>query len=245
MKKRYLWLLILALVAADCGPAAAAAKTARQVATGTGKITKPVVTGVDAASLTAQAATAAFLDRSQAAQRTDQIVLVRGHQLSLWNRQAGKWTEQLSAYAGYGYKGYNAAKREGDGTTHVGSYPLLYAFGKENPGTLLPYRQITANSWFSSALGDGTYNTWVERSRHVVGEHLADYAATQYYYAIMIGYNVNPVVENLGSAIFLHCKGDSWDTAGCVSVARRVMRTLMVSVQPGAWIIIAPGEGGK
>jgi hypothetical protein len=62
MKKRYLWLLILALVAADCGPAAAAAKTARQVATGTGKITKPVAAGVDAASLTAQAATAAFLD---------------------------------------------------------------------------------------------------------------------------------------------------------------------------------------
>ena len=77
MKKRYLWLLILALVAADCGLAAAAAKTARQVATGTGKITKPVAAGVDAASLTAQAATAAFLDRSQAAQRTDQIVLVR------------------------------------------------------------------------------------------------------------------------------------------------------------------------
>ena len=58
----------------------------------------------------------------------------------------------------------------------------------------------------------------------------------------MIGYNVDPIVENRGSAIFLHCKGNNWNTAGCVSVERPVMRTLMVSVKPGAWIIIANSE---
>ena len=243
MKKIYLFLIILVLVVTGCDLAVFAGNNQSAETDKKSTTSNPVaVVPVEKPEPVQASGTAALLARTKVAQKTDQIVLVCGHQLSLWNRREGIWTEQLSTYAGYGYNGYSAAKREGDGATPVGCYPLPYAFGKENPGTLLPYRQITQNSWFSSALGDGTYNTWVERPQYVKGEHLADYAHKQYYYAIMIGYNINPIVENHGSAIFLHCKGNSWNTAGCISVEQPIMRTLMVSVKPGAWIIMTTSE---
>ncbi|MBO4595095.1 MAG: hypothetical protein J5632_00580 [Bacteroidales bacterium] len=57
-------------------------------------------------------------------------------------------------------------KCEGDGRTPVGVFPLEFAFGiAPNPGTALPWKDITPSSFWSSERG--TYNTWIEISPKV------------------------------------------------------------------------------
>lgn len=120
----------------------------------------------------------------------------------------------------------------------IDSFPLPLAFGLgKNPGTSMTYRQITKNSYWSGEYD--TYNTWVESSSYMSGEHLIDYAV--YKYAMAIGFNMDPVVYKRGSAIFLHCKSpDHWYTAGCVSVPEDVMLNLLKKTKNGAYIVTVP-----
>ena len=130
------------------------------------------------------------------------------------------------------------AKREGDGCTPVGVFPLDFAFGlAPNPGTALPWRDVTPSSFWSSE--HETYNTWIElpaevlpvgeKSSHLeqkrpfltpVGQkttHLEQSGVpdgerladypVQYKYAAVIGYNTVEPQFGAGSAIFLHCYG--------------------------------------
>ena len=180
-----------------------------------------------------------ILANTQTAMQTDQIILVVDHSLSLWNKlDDGTWQLELESYNGYGSNGLSADRWAGSRTTPIGSFPILYAFGLvDNPGTEMEYRKITPNSYLSSERS--TYNTWVESSRGVSGEHLITYY--QYKYAMNIGYNINPTVYGRGAAIFLHCKSTNrWSTAGCVSVPEDVMLELLLKSHNGEYIIIVP-----
>lgn len=183
---------------------------------------------------------AQIIGSTNTAKKTDSIILVNGHSLQLWKKGTNGWTKVLSAYCGYGKNGLKEAskRREGDGTTPVGSFPILMAFGKgSNPGTALSWRRITEKSYWSGERA--TYNTWVESAKRIAGEHLADYY--QYKYAMAIGFNRNPTVWKRGSAIFLHCKStNSWSTGGCVSVYESVMLQLLKKCGKNPYIIIVP-----
>ena len=184
------------------------------------------------------------LKNTKTAKLTSQIMLVNDHTLSLWNYAGGTWQKVKECYCGYGQNGLRLAnvRREGDRTSPIGSFPLTLAFGTgDNPGTLLPYRRITGTSYWSSEY-DSTYNTWVESARPIDGEHLIEFY--QYKYAMVIGFNMNPVVWGRGSAIFLHCKSyNHWYTGGCISVTEADMLDLMRTVKPGAYIMIVPNVG--
>ena len=186
-----------------------------------------------------QSVLAEIIENTQTAQKTDQIILVVDHSLSLWNKQDdGHWYMDFDTYCGYGRNGLSRDRWAGDKTTPIGSFPMLYAFGLvDNPGTEMSYRKITPNSYLSSA--QSTYNTWVESSYYVPGEHLIDYY--QYKYAMNIGYNINPVRYGRGAAIFLHCKSyDRWWTSGCVSVEEDIMLDLLLKSHDGEYMIIVP-----
>ena len=180
------------------------------------------------------------LANTKTAQVTDQIILVVDHNFSLWNKtEEGWWRREIETYCGYGKNGLNSNRHEGDSTTPVGSFPILYAFGKAtNPGTAMTYRDITPHSYLSGE--HDTYNTWVESPyRKMNGEHLTDYY--QYKYAMNIGFNINPTVLGKGSAIFLHCKSvDRWFTAGCVSLEEKDMVEVLRLSHDGEYIIIVP-----
>ncbi len=184
---------------------------------------------------------AVALAETETAKKTSQIVLVVDHSLTLWTKTENGWEKSMDTYCGYGWNGLSADRREGDGTTPVGSFPLTLAFGLgENPGTAMTYRRITEKSYWSGE-NDGTYNTWVESETPVGGEHLADYY--QYKYAIAIGFNMDPVIPGRGSAIFIHCRStDHWHTGGCVSLVESEMLTLMLTLKDGAYILIVPDE---
>lgn len=181
----------------------------------------------------------------------EQRIIVRGHRFELWETAPdGRRHRLLRCYCGYGRNGFAAfpapgAKREGDGRTPVGVFPLELAFGlAPNPGTALPWRDVTPSSFWS---GDKeNYNTWQE-SPCKEGERLADYPV-QYKYAAVIGYNTVEPQFGAGSAIFLHCYGTrkSWfqcrgkrtATAGCISIPEKVMVRLLKVLRPGAVIDI-------
>ena len=178
------------------------------------------------------------------AQITDQIILVNDHNLTLWNRQSdGSFVKDMDVYCGYGRKGLKAfnERQEGDETTPIGSFPILHAFGfGQNPGTAMTWREITENSYWSGE--KDTYNTWVESTTPVGGEHLSEYTIC-YKYAMAIGFNINPTVYKRGSAIFLHCKNPAeWGSAGCVSVVEEDMLTLLSKCHDGCYIMIVPNE---
>lgn len=175
---------------------------------------------------------------------TDQIILVVDHRLSLYNQQAdGSWKRALDTYCGYGRNGLKAwnLRQEGDQTTPMGSFPILFSFGiAGNPGTAMSWRDVTPYSYWSGE--KESYNTWVESMTPISGEHLSDYTIC-YRYAMAIGFNIQPTVYKRGSAIFLHCKNPSeWGSAGCVSVEERDMISLLQQCHNGCYIMIVPDE---
>ena len=59
---------------------------------------------------------------------------------------------------------------------------------------------------------------------------------------VPLGYNDDPAVPGLGSAIFLHCaRPDYGPTEGCVAVARADLLVLLPSCGPATRIDIRPG----
>ena len=186
----------------------------------------------------ADAAVSKHIYRSAVSKKTGQIILVIGHRISFWEKAGyGIWEKRLSAYCGYGRNGLSVSRKEGDGTTPIGAFKIVYAFGNaKNPGTKMKYRLTTDKSWLSEE--KSTYNKWVESSRSMKGEHLRSISV--YKYAMWIGYNVNPTVYGKGSAIFLHLKGNSWSTSGCVSVTESVMKNILKRAKNGTYMVIVP-----
>ncbi len=185
-----------------------------------------------------------ILSTTAVSKKTDQILLLMGHNLSLWNKSDdGSWSLIIETYCGYGKNGLSENKREGDGKTPIGAFPILYAFGTaDNPETSLEYKKITPNSYLSGER-DGTYNTWVESPiRLENSKHLAD--SDEYRYALHIGYNSNPAEYSMGSAVFLHVKGqDDWSTDGSLSVPDLMMRRILKNTHEGAYVLIVPQFG--
>lgn len=181
------------------------------------------------------------ISNTETAKITDQIVAVIDKHLYLLNKGAdNKWTIVKDFDSWYGAKGLSYNTKRGDLTTPMGSYELLYAFGTgSNPGTILDYRQITENSWWSNANDSPYYNRWYEGNdpaHYGTGEYLLDYKK-QYKYSMVIGYNMEQNIEKT-NAIFLHVDGGRNQTAGCVSVSESNMLYLMRTVKKGAYIII-------
>ena len=86
-----------------------------------------------------------LLASSETARKTDQIILVVDHTLSLWNKIDGVWQKDLESRCNYGKNGFSANRHAGDKTTPVGAFEILYAFGMDdNPGTELEYKKNNA-----------------------------------------------------------------------------------------------------
>ena len=171
-----------------------------------------------------------------------QVILVQNHRLSLWNRTDGKgdvWEKAFEVECQYGKNGLKADRHEGDGTTPIGLFKVLYAFGNApDPGSALPYKPITKTSYWSGEKED--YNTWVEvepGTRDMShSEHLSRYKVC-YKYSMAIDFNTNPVVYGKGSAIFIHVQypGDE-TTIGCVTVSEEYMLRLLKECGEGTYL---------
>lgn len=149
--------------------------------------------------------------------------------------------EVLKSEGFVGRSGVGRDKKEGDGKTPLGVYDVKRAFGlAENPGTGIPYVQVTsADVWVDdpasryynqSARNDAPDKDWQSAEKLIeVGD--------AYKYAAVIEYNTTDIVKGAGSAIFLHCSTGR-PTAGCISIPEKDMKQLLRLLVPGTRIRI-------
>ncbi len=172
------------------------------------------------------------------AKRTNQILTVvasgiRAH-IILWTKNGDVWGKSLETNGFVGKYGIGTV-HEGSMRTPYGAYSLGFAFGTSNPGTKLPFRQITSKSWWVEDSNDPNYNTWQEGDHfNKPSEHLADYPV-QYKYAVVINYNTART-PGAGSGFFVHVSNGSY-TAGCVSLPQDQMVRLLNTLVQGAYIL--------
>ncbi|SHH73765.1 L,D-peptidoglycan transpeptidase YkuD, ErfK/YbiS/YcfS/YnhG family [Sporobacter termitidis DSM 10068] len=183
-----------------------------------------------------------------------QRLLVTAHGVSATIRclekRRGFWhfAAEPGALAGFvGRNGVSGDKREGDGRTPTGLYPLGAAFGvREKPDTRMPYRRITPQSYWVDDPLSPYYNTWVEApggGDWRGAEHLLDYPDS-YAWAVVVEYNMENIIPGKGSAVFLHC--GTRPTSGCIAVDEpgllRILKWLDPALSPE--IMIRPERSG-
>ena len=122
-----------------------------------------------------------------------------------------------------GRGGIGSKKREGDGVTPIGRYPmrrLLYRADRLNrPITKLPVGEIKPDDGWCDDPGDVAYNRPVELPYKASAENLWRHDGL-YDLVVTLGHNDDPVVPNAGSAIFLHVASIRYDpTDGCIALS--------------------------
>ena len=116
------------------------------------------------------------------------------------------------------------AKREGDGATPAGLWPMRRLFYRPDriavPTTRLPITALTPADGWCDAPADPAYNRAVQLPYPASAEHL--WRDDEVYDLIVVlGYNDAPVVSGRGSAIFLHIARPNYaPTDGCIALGR-------------------------
>lgn len=122
-----------------------------------------------------------------------------------------------------GRGGVKRDKREGDGATPIGSFPLRRLFYRADriaqPRSLLVTAALRPTDGWCDDPVRAQYNSLV--TLPFDGRHEKMWRDDALYDIVgVIGYNDFPVISGLGSAIFLHVAGrDYAPTEGCVALA--------------------------
>jgi L,D-peptidoglycan transpeptidase YkuD (ErfK/YbiS/YcfS/YnhG family) len=131
---------------------------------------------------------------------------------------------QRTVKCALGRSGLAVDKREGDGATPVGRFPLrrvLYRADRLSlPPIALPTAVIEPGDGWCDDPASADYNRQVRLPITASHEHL--WRLDELYdMVVVLGYNDDPPVAGAGSAIFLHvARPDYAPTQGCVAVAR-------------------------
>ena len=128
-------------------------------------------------------------------------------------------------------------KREGDGASPVGLWPIRYVLYRPDkgaaPATALPVRPIAPDDGWCDAPDDPAYNRPVKRPYPASHEALWREDGL-YDLIVVLGHNDDPPAPGLGSAIFLHlAKPDYAPTEGCIALARPDLEAVLAMAQPG------------
>lgn len=148
----------------------------------------------------------------------------------------------LSVRCAVGRNGARADKREGDGVTPTGRFPLREVLFRPDrgaaPATGLPVSPIARADAWSDDPSDPRYNRRVTMPSRFHAEPLWRRDAL-YDVLAVIGVNDDPVVPGSGSAIFLHvARPDYGGTDGCVAIARPDLLRLLALCTPATAIEI-------
>lgn len=136
-----------------------------------------------------------------------------------------------------------ADKREGDGASPIGVWPVRGILLRPDrvalpPGISLPWRWIRRDDGWSDGPGDPAYNRPVRHPHVFSAEHLWRDDGL-YDVLVVLGHNDAPPLAGAGSAIFLHCWRDGATTEGCLAVARDDLLALLPRLAPGDTVEIA------
>jgi L,D-peptidoglycan transpeptidase YkuD (ErfK/YbiS/YcfS/YnhG family) len=193
-------------------------------------------------------------------EHTRQVVTVnhtRGYhaRIGYWVLGHDRWTRLYAVRDGrIGYGGLVAPKkrRQGSGTTPLGTVELISAFGRHARGESwdLPYRRVRKGDYWVEDNDSAYYNRyrnksqggfrwWLPASDENGSERLLDYPV-QYEYSVVTSYN-HAQVRHRGAGIFLHVNGRG-ATAGCVSAPRLFLERMMWRLDPAKVPVMAVGR---
>ena len=185
---------------------------------------------------------------------SNQMLLVVGNKTELFSakiypfeKHNGKWSlidKPIDSTIGKNGFALPGKKKEGDGKTPSGIYPLEFAFGY-SPGirTKMNYLQSTEDDVWIDDADSVDYNQWVKRGR-INANSFEDMKRNdnKYKYGIVIGYNRNPVIRGLGSAIFFHVwGGKEKSTAGCIAMSEENIITILEWLDPSKKPLVIMG----
>ncbi|HXV22920.1 MAG TPA: L,D-transpeptidase family protein [Alphaproteobacteria bacterium] len=141
-----------------------------------------------------------------------------------------------------GRGGLKADKREGDGATPIGAWPmrrLLYRADRGiPPSTRLTATQIGPEDGWCDDPCDPAYNQPVRLPYPGRAERLWRQDGL-YDLLVVLGHNDDPVVPGLGSAIFLHVAAPGYGpTEGCIGLARPDLERILAEAGLGDRVVV-------
>lgn len=143
-------------------------------------------------------------------------------------RDGERWRAEIGGErfrCALGRGGVTAVKREGDGATPLGAWPLRRLHYRADrlvpPPTPLPLRILREDDGWCDDPADAAYNRLIKLPYPARHERLWRDDAL-YDLVGELGYNDAPPLAGAGSAIFLHAaRPDYAPTEGCVALARQ------------------------
>jgi len=136
-----------------------------------------------------------------------------------------------------------ADKREGDGASPVGTWPIRRVLYRPDrgpaPRTALHVQPIAPNDGWCDGPDDAAYNRLT--ALPYPGRCEAMWRDDGLYdLVVVLGYNDDPPVPCGGSAIFLHVAKDGFSpTEGCVALSRPDLEALLALARPGDSVAIS------
>jgi len=137
----------------------------------------------------------------------------------------------LSLPCALGRAGVTHVKREGDGATPAGRYPLEGLIVRRDrlpgPASVVRARPMRPTDAWEEAPTSGRYNRLVHRHAAASGDRL--WRDDRLYDIVgVLGWNRRQRASWRGSAIFLHlCRPDLGPTAGCIALEPRDLKLLL------------------
>ena len=126
-----------------------------------------------------------------------------------------------------GRSGVVRIKREGDGASPAGRWPLLYFYLRAPNPLRLRWRRTRPHDLWCDDPRSFLYNKPLQAPSRLGHEEM--WRKDALYDAVgVMGYNLRPRVRGRGSAIFFHIATDDLSpTAGCVALRARDMARLL------------------
>lgn len=159
-------------------------------------------------------------------------------QLFCLEKKHGQWQMPLrpmSASVGRNGIADPEMKRESDGCSPHGVYPVSMAFGYDAAClTRMPYRQVFADDIWVDDPTAPDYNRMVKKdsTRAKSFEHMRRNDEL-YRNGLVVEYNTSPVIPGKGSAIFIHFWGKPFNsTAGCLGLPKHHLNTVLEFLEP-------------
>ncbi|MGB6700922.1 L,D-transpeptidase family protein [Methyloceanibacter sp.] len=146
--------------------------------------------------------------------------------------------------AALGRSGARALKREGDGATPLGRFPVRQVLYRADrvmrPRTVFPLRAIRADDGWCEDPADRNYNRLVKLSPRSGADRLTR-DDNLYDLILVLGHNDRPRVRGRGSAIFVHLARPGYaPTAGCIALSRHDLLMLLAELRRGSAIYVLP-----
>lgn len=166
--------------------------------------------------------------------------LVVSNQAGIWNARFGALVWRCAV----GRSGVTVEKREGDGATPAGAWPLrrlLYRPDRHEPtACCLATRPIAEDDAWCEDPEHTAYNRAVKLP--FAGRHERLWRDDRLYdLLVVLGHNDDPPVPGAGSCIFLHVARPGYGaTEGCIALAPEDMVELLGRIASDSRVVVEP-----